>query len=202
VKNGPRTELSVAGLLFGSETTSAGLLIASTTAETPSISDRRMNSCLVSVQVFPTRVKNSIAAIHSAVVTLWRDQSRFLIVYTDIILGLRNKLVSVRNEIPEDEPHTPVILMSARPDNQDRKHTHSSGAVSVILRRLSVMISCLSGYCHFFFRMHQRCETICTYWEVKFRRRNAIGDSLVLQGLARVGHGGNAGLESNEMRLV
>lgn len=61
VKKGPRTLLSVAPLI-------GGLFSASTSAEAPRISERRMNSCRRGVQVWPTRVKYSIVFIHSSVV--------------------------------------------------------------------------------------------------------------------------------------
>jgi hypothetical protein len=64
VKNGPRTLLSVA-IPF------EGLLSASTRADTPSTSERRMNSWRSGVHVWPVRVRNLIVLIHSSVVRLW-----------------------------------------------------------------------------------------------------------------------------------
>ena len=63
VKNGPRTLLSVAF-------PAGGLLSASTTAEIPRTSERRMNSWRRGVHVLPVRVRKSIVLIHSSVVML------------------------------------------------------------------------------------------------------------------------------------
>jgi hypothetical protein len=70
VKNGPRTLLSVAF-------PAGGLLSESTRAETPSMSERRMNSWRMGVHVFPVRVRKSMVLIHSSVVMLRaRDMKR------------------------------------------------------------------------------------------------------------------------------
>ena len=63
VKNGPRTELFV-------PPETVGLFNPSTRADTPSTSERRMNSCLSWVQVWPVRVRKLIVVIHSSVVRL------------------------------------------------------------------------------------------------------------------------------------
>jgi hypothetical protein len=63
VKNGPKTVLSVA-LPIG------GLLSESTSADTPSTSERRINSWRSGVHVWPVRVRKLIVLIHSSVVRL------------------------------------------------------------------------------------------------------------------------------------
>ena len=63
VKNGPRTVLSVAF-------PTGGLLSESTRADTPSTSERRINSWRIGVHVWPVRVRNWIVFIHSSVVIL------------------------------------------------------------------------------------------------------------------------------------
>lgn len=70
VKNGPRTELAV-------PPETVGLFSPSTRADTPSTSDRRMNSCLIGLQVWPVRVRKLIAVIHSSVVRL-RKLSKYV----------------------------------------------------------------------------------------------------------------------------
>lgn len=63
VKNGPKTELSVAFPI-------GGLLSESTRADRPSTSERRINSWRSGVHVWPVRVRKLIVFIHSSVVML------------------------------------------------------------------------------------------------------------------------------------
>src|SRR6186713_3001811 len=58
-KNGPNTVDSV-------EPAVAGALTATVNMERPSTSDNRMNSCRLSVVVWPTRVRKSMPRCHSA----------------------------------------------------------------------------------------------------------------------------------------
>ena len=60
--NGPSTVDSVS-------TPSERLLIVSTSVEMPSTSESRMNSCRVSVQVWPVSVRNRTAVAHSSTVS-------------------------------------------------------------------------------------------------------------------------------------
>jgi hypothetical protein len=57
-KNGPSTVVSVAP-------SGTGWLIASTSMETPSVSDSRMNSWRLSSHMWPVRVRNSMPYSHS-----------------------------------------------------------------------------------------------------------------------------------------
>jgi hypothetical protein len=116
VKNGPRTLLSVAP-------PSVVLLSASTSADIPSTSERRTNSWRSGVHIWPVRVRNWIAVIHSSVVMLQygthplnlrglsslrpqppRDQRE-----RKNVLGLGNKFVKLAYEILEDELHSSVL---------------------------------------------------------------------------------------------
>lgn len=58
VKKGPRTVASVAGGLVG-------WFIESTSAERPRASERRINSCRVGEQIWPTSVKNLMAVLRA-----------------------------------------------------------------------------------------------------------------------------------------
>ena len=63
MKNGPKTVLSVAFPI-------GGLLSESTRADTPSTSERRINSWRSGVHVWPVRVRKLIVLIHSSEVRL------------------------------------------------------------------------------------------------------------------------------------
>ena len=70
VKNGPRKVLSVA---FPTR----GLLILSTSADTPNTSENRVNCRLGVVGVSPMRVRNSIPLFHSSVVILREPDEKY-----------------------------------------------------------------------------------------------------------------------------
>ena len=108
VKNGPRTVLSVAF-------PTGGLLSESMRADTPSTSERRMNSWRIGVHVWPVRVRNSIVLIHSSVVMLRAKvrtfQIRVQLAKSDLqdALGLGDKLMQLAYEVLEDKPQAPAL---------------------------------------------------------------------------------------------
>ena len=107
VKNGPRTELAV-------PPETLGLFSPSTRADTPRTSERRMNSCLIGVQVWPVRVRKLMAVIHSSVVRLLRV--RIFIFLRKIACsrsppGLSDELMKVSDQTSEDESGSSVSIV-------------------------------------------------------------------------------------------
>ena len=159
MKNGPSTLLSIAPWM-------GGLLSASTSADTPRMSDRRMNSCRMGVHVCPTRVRNWIVFVHSSVVMLRGAQTHILSWWDNNEKGaprLVDEVVHVPDEVLEDEFESPAQRESApscaqRPPVIGRPMvTHGLGVSSTSLSRFSVMISGLSGY----WRDRSRADTLC-----------------------------------------
>ena len=68
---------------------SAGWLSVITRIETPSVSDSRMNSCRLSVQVLPVSVRNWMAVIHSASVSFTSRTKSCRCVTSEVITCLK-----------------------------------------------------------------------------------------------------------------
>ena len=151
MKNGPRTLLSVA-------LPTGGLLSASTRAETPRTSERRMNSWRRGVHVLPVRVRKSIVLIHSSVVMLWQEEdakggSRQSECagseekrWRKDVLCLGDKFMKLADKILEDEPYASASPYASTCSTGVRYITYGFGASSVSLSKLAVITSGLSGY--------------------------------------------------------